>query len=101
MGKSLGSDITEGKQTLMVIKARNEYPDKWNDIISSSCELDLFNNICKFFNKTGILEESRSKTGAKLMSKPEAMTSAAINQPTSVAKEKFLSFFSLIAWGVA
>ena len=35
MGKSLGSDITEGKQTLMVIKARNEYPDEWNDIISS------------------------------------------------------------------
>ena len=60
MGKSLGSDITEGKQTLMVIKARNEYPDKWNDIISSSDNQEQFNNICKFFKKTGILEESRS-----------------------------------------
>ena len=44
----------------MVIKARNEYPDKWNDIISSSSEFHLFNNICKFFKKTGILEASRS-----------------------------------------
>ena len=49
MGKSLGSDITEGKQTLMVIKARNEYPDKWNDKISSSGNQEQFNNICKFF----------------------------------------------------
>ena len=60
MGKSLGSDITEGKQTIMVIKARNEFPDKWNDLISSSSKLALFDNICEFFKKTGILEDSRS-----------------------------------------
>ena len=60
MGKSLGSDITEGKQTIMVIKARNEFPDKWDDLISSSSKLALFDNICEFFKKTGILEDSRS-----------------------------------------
>ena len=40
---------------------------------------------------TELLESSRSKTGAKLISNPDAITSEAINQPKSVANGKFLS----------
>ena len=40
---------------------------------------------------TELLELSRSKTGVKLISNPDAITSEANNQPKSVAKGKFLS----------
>ena len=33
MGKSLGSDIAEGKQSMMVIKARNLFEIEWGEII--------------------------------------------------------------------
>lgn len=59
MGKSLGSDIVSGKQTIMVIKARNKYPAEWNDLISKSNQKELINNVSYFFEDKGILEETK------------------------------------------
>ncbi|MBA64801.1 MAG: hypothetical protein CMG55_03265 [Candidatus Marinimicrobia bacterium] len=57
MGKSLGSDIYEGKQTLLVIKAKINYKKNWNNIISELDQSDLKNNIYKFVNDKGILKD--------------------------------------------
>ena len=60
MGKSLGSDIAEGKQTIMAIKARKKFPDQWNKLIENPNKPESFKNICMFFKETGIIEETRS-----------------------------------------
>ena len=59
MGKNIGSDLAEGKQTMMVIKARNSFPNEWNDIIEKSNETELISNCKKFFIEKGILEKTR------------------------------------------
>ena len=59
MGKSLGSDIEEGKQTMMVIKARNQFPNEWDEIISNSKKDKIINKIREFFIKTGIKAETK------------------------------------------
>ena len=58
MGKSLGSDISEGKQTLMVIMARNRYKKEWKALSHKKDEerLDDYRN---FFAETGIEAETR------------------------------------------
>ena len=58
MGKSLGSDITEGKQTIMAIKARKKFPNEWKSMITKSVELDNFKNFRDFFEKSGIKNET-------------------------------------------
>ena len=60
MGKSLGSDITEGKQTIMVIMARENFPSEWEELLHNSDQHRLFKNICSFFEKKGIIHETRS-----------------------------------------
>ena len=60
MGKSLGSDITEGKQTIMVIMARENFPSEWEELLHNSDQHRLFKNICSFFEKKGIIQETRS-----------------------------------------
>ena len=60
MGKSLGSDIAEGKQTIMAIKAREKFPDQWNNLIENPNKPESFTNICMFFKETGIIEETKS-----------------------------------------
>ena len=53
MGKSLGSDIFQGKQTIMVIL------NEWEEVLSNSDKFELIGNISSFFDKTGIIEETR------------------------------------------
>ena len=60
MGKSLGSDIYEGKQTIMVILARESYPDEWRDILDSPENNELIKNIYNFFEEKNIIQETRS-----------------------------------------
>ena len=58
MGKSLGSDIKEGKQTIMVIKARKKFPREWELIISNSKKDDNLSIFRNFFKKNGIKRET-------------------------------------------
>ena len=60
MGKSLGSDIIKGKQTIMVIMARDNFPTEWEELLHKSEQHKLFSNICSFFDKKGIIQETRS-----------------------------------------
>ena len=60
MGKSLGSDIIKGKQTIMVIMARDNFPSEWEELLHKSEQHTLFKNICSFFDKKGIIQETRS-----------------------------------------
>jgi geranylgeranyl diphosphate synthase, type II len=58
MGKSLGSDIKEGKQTIMVIKARKEFPKEWELIISNYREGDNLSVFRDFFQNNGIKRQT-------------------------------------------
>ena len=73
MGKSLGSDIVEGKQTMMVIKARNHFSKKWKELISDSANAELINNIHLFFMENGIEDETRSMARLYFNSAREAL----------------------------
>ena len=59
MGKSLGSDIAEGKQTMMVIKARNLFGKEWGDIIGDPYRIDFMDKIRSFFTENGIENETK------------------------------------------
>jgi geranylgeranyl pyrophosphate synthase len=59
MGKSLGSDIAEGKQTMMVIKARNFFGKEWGDIIGDPDRIDFMDKIRSFFTENGIENETK------------------------------------------
>ena len=73
MGKSLGSDIAEGKQTMMVIKARNHFSKEWKELISDSANSELINNIHLFFVENGIEDETRSMARLYFTSAREAL----------------------------
>ncbi|MBT3179350.1 MAG: polyprenyl synthetase family protein [Candidatus Marinimicrobia bacterium] len=60
MGKSLGSDIAEGKQTMMVIKARNKFKKEWENLISDPNSPELMSEIRNFFQDNGIKEETKA-----------------------------------------
>jgi len=59
MGKSLGSDIAEGKQTMMVIKARNLFGKEWGEIIYDPDRIDFMDKIRSFFTENGIENETK------------------------------------------
>ena len=58
MGKSLGSDLKEGKQTIMVIKARKKFSKEWKRMTSNSPEINNLNRFRRFFKDTGIKRET-------------------------------------------
>ena len=60
MGKSLGSDIFQGKQTIMVILARENFPDEWAELLNNSDSNELFGSISYFFQEKNIIQETRS-----------------------------------------
>ena len=53
------SDVSQGKQTIMVIKAYKRYKESWNDIIANSSKSELRTNIYNFLNEKGIIEETK------------------------------------------
>ena len=59
MGKSLESDIFEGKQTIMFIKANNRYRKRWSDLISQSSKTTIKENVSSFLHETGIINEAQ------------------------------------------
>ncbi|MBT3300021.1 MAG: polyprenyl synthetase family protein [Candidatus Marinimicrobia bacterium] len=61
MGKSLGSDLAEGKQTYPIILARTNHEQEWNKCISqfmSKQNEDSMDIVKTFLEKTGIAEET-------------------------------------------
>ena len=60
MGKSLESDVFQGKQTIMVIKANHKYIESWKNVITDSNTSELRKNIYNFLNEKGIIEETKS-----------------------------------------
>ena len=60
MGKSLNSYIFEGKQTIMVIKAKQYYRDSWNNMLLNSKKSDLRKNIYNFFDENRIIHETKN-----------------------------------------
>jgi len=59
MGKSLESDLFEGKQTIMVIKAKQKFKEDWNNMILNSKTSDLRKNVYAFLEKNNIIYETR------------------------------------------
>ena len=59
IGKSLGSDIAKGKQTMMVIKARNLFGKEWGEIIGDPDRIDFMDRIRSFFTENGIENETK------------------------------------------
>ena len=60
MGKSLGSDIHNGKQTIMVILARDTFPRQWEELVKNSDKDNIVKNTFTFFDKKGIIQKVRS-----------------------------------------
>ena len=59
MGKSLDSDIFEGKQTIMVIKAKQYHRDSWDNMLLHSKKSDLRKNVYDFFDENKIIHETK------------------------------------------
>lgn len=59
MGKSLGSDIYKGKQTIMIIMAREDYPDEWAELLNNTEPNNLIKNISSFFEEKNIIQETK------------------------------------------
>jgi len=62
MGKSLGSDIVEGKQTVLTILAREKDPEKWTSFWNSILKLDLpelIEKLRQYLDENGILNEAQ------------------------------------------
>ena len=59
MGKSLESDLFQGKQTIMVIKAKQNFQKEWNNIFLNSKTSDLRKNVHTFFEDKNIIHETR------------------------------------------
>ena len=91
MGKSLGSDIVEGKQTMMVIKARNHFSKEWKELISDSANAELINNIHLFFMENGIEDETRSMARLYFSSAREAL-----GKLNGVNKDELFEFVHLV-----
>ena len=91
MGKSLGSDLAEGKQTFMVIKARNLFPKKWKEIIIDSKSVDVVKNCKLFFDEKGIIEKTRIKAESYFESARENL-----KQIKSIDTGELLKFINLI-----
>ena len=91
MGKSLGSDLAEGKQTFMVIRARNLFPKQWKEIIIDSKSVDLVENCKLFFDEKGILETTRLKAESYFESARENL-----KQIKSNNVDELLKFINLI-----
>ena len=91
MGKSLGSDLAEGKQTFMVIKARNLFPKKWKEIIIDSKSVDIVKNCKLFFDEKGIIEKTRIKAESYFESARENL-----KQIKSIDTGELLKFINLI-----
>tara|TARA_Y100000389_G_scaffold26517_1_gene22783 strand:- start:1190 stop:2143 length:954 start_codon:yes stop_codon:yes gene_type:complete len=91
MGKSLGSDLAEGKQTFMVIRARNLFPKKWKEIIIDSKSVDVVKNCKLFFDEKGIIETTRIKAESYFESARENL-----KQIKSIETGELLKFINLI-----
>lgn len=91
MGKSLGSDLLEGKQTIMVIKARERNHDGWKKLIKSSNPLNIIENARMFFNENGIVDFSKSKAKSYFNLARENL-----NQLNDIETEELKNFTKLI-----
>jgi len=86
MGKSLGSDIAEGKQTMLVIKARNAFPNAWAEIIAEPDHPNLMDNVRQFFTEKEIEEETKTlaksyfKEARNALDKIEEMNKGELNE---------------------
>ena len=83
MGKSLGSDLIAGKQTILTVLARENdvkgWKEKWDETINSNIKVAL-ENLRKYFIDNGILESAENMA--------KKYTEAAQNNLLIVPKEK-------------
>ncbi len=91
MGKSLGSDLLEGKQTIMVIKAREKDPEGWRQLIKSSNPLNIINNSREFFIDNGIIDFTKLMAKSYFNSARENL-----NQLDNIEVEELIKFTNLI-----
>ena len=83
MGKSLGSDLIAGKQTILTVLARENdvkgWKEKWDETINSDIKVAL-ENLRKYFIDNGILESAENMA--------KKYTEAAQNNLLIIPKEK-------------
>ncbi len=84
MGKSLGSDLKEGKQTIMVIKARKKFPKEWELIISNPEEINNLKTFRDFFKSSGIKDETEILAKQYFTSARESIKSINIENITEL-----------------
>lgn len=65
MGKSLGSDVMAGKQTVLTILAREQIPSEWSAFYKMARSMDMkatLRELRQFFNEHGIHEMARTQS---------------------------------------
>ena len=94
MGKSLGSDIFKGKQTLMVIMAREYFPDEWANLLTQTDSNKLIKSVGSFFqekniiNETKIISESCFNSSLHYLKKLEGVSTNELEQLVDLIKKR-------------
>ena len=91
MGKSLGSDIFEGKQTLLVIKARDKYNTQWEKLIQNKNDINFLDDLRQFFLSTGIKSETEKIAESFFNSARDTLIKI-----DSINRDELLKFVNLI-----
>ena len=93
MGKNLGSDISEKKQTALTIIARDNNSEKWLDFINNHSKISDYQS---YFDKNGIRSEVEKavehyieKANSALMSSPESDKEHLQKFTNMILKRKF------------
>ena len=94
MGKSLGSDIFKGKQTIMVIMAREYFPDEWANLLTQTNSNKLIKSVGSFFqekniiNETRIISESCFNSSLHYLKKLEGVSTNELEQLVGLIKKR-------------
>ncbi len=94
MGKSLGSDIISGKQTILTILARDKFPKKWFEILNLYLtEEKSLNKIRTFLEESGVKDIAENIAGTFF--KDALLCLEEIENINKLELEKFLDFIKL------
>tara|TARA_B100001996_G_scaffold328836_1_gene276234 strand:- start:340 stop:1299 length:960 start_codon:yes stop_codon:yes gene_type:complete len=94
MGKSLGSDIISGKQTILTILAREKYPKRWFEILNLYLtEEKSLNKIRTFLEESGVKDIAENI--ASIFFKDALLCLEEIENINKLELENFLDFIKL------
>ena len=94
MGKSLGSDIISGKQTILTILARDKYPKRWYEILNLFItEKKGLNKIRNFLKESGVKDIAENM--ASVFFKEAMLCLEKIENVNKLELQNFIDFIKI------